>query len=463
MYDHETYLSPLTWRYGSREMRRIWSEAYKRRQWRRIWAALAEAQMEFGLVTAEQADRALQIEAEIKHDVMAEIKAFAEQCPVGGGIIHLGATSMDVEDNADVLRLRDSLDLLLERLRALLSELAHLIEARADQACMAYTHLQPAEPTTVGYRLAQYGLDLLIDLEELQRVRDGLKGKGLRGATGTSASYTQLLSLPQAGSNGGTAKDLEGRVMARLGLEAFPVATQVYARKQDWLVLNAVAGLAGSLYKFAFDLRILQSQPFGEWSEGFGRHQVGSSAMPFKRNPINAENLNSLARMVAALPRVAWDNAAHSLLERTLDDKANRRLLFPQAFVLGDELLARAHSILRALVIRDEVTARNLAVYGTFAATERLLMELVKAGADRQGMHEVIRQHSLAAWDVLEQTAAPNPLPDLLATDPAVLAFLPAGQVRALLDATGYVGDAPERARQLAALIRNALNTKNSG
>ncbi len=476
MYDHETYLSPLTWRYGSREMRRIWSEAYKRRQWRRIWAALAEAQMEFGLVTAEQAadlrahvddvdvDRALQIEAEIKHDVMAEIKAFAEQCPVGGGIIHLGATSMDVEDNADVLRLRDSLDLLLERLRALLSELADLIEARADQACMAYTHLQPAEPTTVGYRLAQYGLDLLIDLEELQRVRDGLKGKGLRGATGTSASYTQLLSLAQASSKGGTAKDLEGRVMARLGLEAFPVATQVYARKQDWLVLNAVAGLAGSLYKFAFDLRILQSQPFGEWSEGFGRHQVGSSAMPFKRNPINAENLDSLARLVAALPRVAWDNAAHSLLERTLDDKSNRRLLFPQAFVLGDELLARAHSILRALVIRDEVTARNLAVYGTFAATERLLMELVKAGADRQGMHEVIRQHSLAAWDILERdAAAPNPLPDLLATDPAVLAFLPAGQVRALLDATGYVGDAPERARDLAALIRNALNTKNSG
>ncbi|HSR33348.1 MAG TPA: lyase family protein, partial [Anaerolineae bacterium] len=338
MYDHETFLSPLTWRYGSEEMRRIWSEVYKRRLWRRVWVALAEVQMEFGLVTAQQAEdlrdhandvdmnRSHQIEVEIKHDLMAEIKAFAEQCPVGGGIIHLGATSMDVEDNADALRLGDALELLLTRLRGLLLDLADQIDARADQACMAFTHLQPAEPTTVGYRLAQYGFDLLIDMEELRRVRAGIKGKGFKGATGTSASYTQLLYSPQVGEPR-EARDLEARIMACLGLEAFPVATQVYPRKQDWLVLNALAGLAGSLYKFAFDLRILQSQPFGEWSESFGLRQVGSSAMPFKRNPINAENLDSLARVVAALPRVAWDNAAHSLLERTLDDKANRRLI----------------------------------------------------------------------------------------------------------------------------------------
>ena len=470
MYDHETYLSPLTWRYGSDEMRRIWSEGHKRRLWRRVWVALAEAQVEFGLVTPEQAadlrahagdvdvDRALHIEAEIKHDLMAEIKAFAEQCPVGGGIIHLGATSMDVEDNADALRLRQALDLLLDQLRALLADLAELIESRSDQACMAYTHLQPAEPTTVGYRLAQYGFDLLIDLEELQRLRASLKGKGFKGATGTSASYTQLLFSPQAGEGPRTARDLEARIMARLGLDAFPVATQVYPRKQDWLLLNAVAGLAGSLYKFAFDLRILQAQPFGEWSEPFGSRQVGSSAMPFKRNPINSENLDSLARFVATLPRVAWDNAAHSLLERTLDDKSNRRLILSQAFLLGDELLGRAHRVLRQLVIRDGVVARTLGLYGTFAATERLLMELAKAGADRQEMHELIRQHSLAAWDALqEDPAAPNPLPGLLSADPAVLAFLPEERVRALLDAGGYVGDAPERARHLAHLIREAV------
>ena len=471
MYDYGTYLSPLTWRYGSEEMRHLWSEQHKRRLWRRIWVALAEAQVEFGLVTPEQAadlrahagavdvDRALQIEAEIKHDLMAEIKAFAELCPLGGGVIHLGATSMDVKDNADALSLCDALDLLLQRLHPLLADLADLIEARAGQACIAYTHLQPAEPTTVGYRLAQYGFDLLTDLEELQRVRSSIRAKGFKGATGTSASYTQLLATPpQAGARVGTAMDLEASVMSRLGLAAFPVATQTYPRKQDWLVLNALAGLAGSLYKFAFDLRILQSQPFGEWSEPFGRRQVGSSAMPFKRNPEDAETMDSLARLVATLPRVAWDNAAHSLLERTLDDSANRRLILPQAFLLSEELLRRAHRILAGLVIREEAVTHNLVVYGTFAATERLLMELVKAGADRQAMHEVIRQHSMAAWEVLQRDpCAPNPLPDLLAADPVVLTFLSAERVRLLLEAGDYVGDAPQRAQDLANLIRGAL------
>jgi adenylosuccinate lyase len=464
VYGYETYLSPLTWRYGSDEMRHIWSEVHKRSLWRRIWVALAEAQVEFGLVTAEQAsdlrahagdvdvDRALEIEAEVRHDLMAEIKTYAEQCPVGGGIIHLGATSMDVKDNADALCLCDALDLVLRRLRALLITLAHQIEGRADQACMGYTHLQPAEPTTVGYRLAQYGLDLLTDLGELERARKGIRAKGFKGATGTSASYTQLLAKVA------TAKELEARVVSRLGLEAFPVATQTYPRKQDWLVLNALAGLAGSLYKFAFDLRILQSQPFGEWSEPFGRHQVASSAMPFKRNPEVAETMDSLARLVAALPRVAWDNAAHSLLERTLDDSGNRRLILPQAFLLTEELLRRAQRILDGLEIRTEFVARNLEAYGTFAASERLLMELVKAGADRQEMHEVIRRHSMTAWDVLQrELSAPNPLPDLLAADPAVRTFLPQDQVRGLLDASDYTGDAPERARDLATLIHRAV------
>jgi len=466
--DHETYISPLSWRYGSAEMRSVWSEVHKRRLWRRIWVALAEAQAGLGLVTPAQVadlrahadevdvERALQIEAEIKHDLMAEVRVFAGQCPIGGGIIHLGATSMDVKDNADVLRLRDALDLLLARLCALLADLADRIEERAEQVCMGYTHLQPAEPTTVGYRLAQYGLDLLIDLEELRRVRAGLRGKGFRGATGTSASYTQLLTSAPGRP---TAADLEARVMARLELEAFPVTTQTYPRKQDWLVLNALAGLAGSLYKFAFDLRVLQAQPLGEWSEPFGRQQVGSSAMPFKRNPESAETVDSLARLVAALPRVAWDNAAHSLLERTLDDSANRRLILPEAFLATEELVRRAHSILRGLVIHDEAVARNLATYGPFAATERLLMELVKAGADRQAMHELIRQHSMAAWAAIEQGAS-NPVAESLAADPEVLAFLPADQVRALLDVGAYVGDAPQRARELAGMIRATIRNR---
>jgi adenylosuccinate lyase len=472
MFDHETYLSPFTWRYGSDEMRHIWSEYHRRRLWRRIWVALAETQVAWGLVAAEQAadlrvhmdeidvERAHEIEAEIEHDLMSEVRAYAEQCPTGGGIIHLGATSMDVKDNADVLRIRDALDLVLGKLRALLGLLAARIEVRADQACMGYTHLQPAEPTTVGYRLAQYGLDLLIDLEELDRVRAGLRAKGLRGATGTSASFAQLLSgLPARGDapedGAGRARAFEADLLARLELRAFPVATQTYTRKQDWLVLNALAGLAGSLYKFAFDLRILQAPPFGEWGEPFGAQQVGSSTMPFKRNPVNCETVDSLARLVATLPRVAWDDAAHSLLERTLDDSANRRIILPQAFLAADELLIRADLLLGGLVVYDGGVARNLAAYGTFAATERLLMELVKAGADRQALHEVIRKHSLVAWRAVQE-GRPNPLVDRLADDPDVSAFLPAERVRALLDAAGYVGDAPQRARLLARTLREA-------
>ncbi len=459
-FTHETFLSPFTWRYGSQEMRAIWSEMHKRRLWRRVWTALAGAQRQAGLVTAEQladlqahaADvdlaRTAQLEAEIHHDLMAELRTFAEQCPIGGPVLHLGATSADIEDNADVLRTREALDLLIGRLRALLSDLADRIEAHADQVCMGFTHLQPAEPTTVGHRLAIYGQDLLEDYHELRRLRQHIRGKGIKGAVGTGAAYAQLLQ-----GTGMSPAELEARVLADLGIEAFTVATQVYPRKQDYRVLTVLAGIAASIYRFAFDLRILQSPPIGEWSEPFGKRQVGSSAMPFKRNPINAENMDGLARYVTALARVAWDNAAHSLLERTLDDKGNRRIILPGAFLASDELVLRAHRVLRGLLIRDEATAHNLAVYGTFAATERLLMELARAGADRQAMHEQIRQAAMLAWDAV-QRGEPNPLADLLTADPQVLRYLPAGRVRDLLDATNHVGDAPERARQMADAMR---------
>ncbi len=467
-FTHDTYLSPFSWRYGSEEMRAVWSDVHKRLLWRRVWVALAAAQHEAGLVSAEQlADlrahredvdlaRAAEIEAEIGHDLMAELRCFAEQCPVGGGVLHLGATSADIQDNADVLRLREALDLLLMWLRALLADLAGQIEAHADHVCMAFTHLQPAEPTTVGYRLAIYGQDLLEDYRELSRVRQHIQGKGIKGAVGTSAAYAQLLE----GTGVGPA-ELEARVMAELGLRAFPVATQVYPRKQDYRVLVALAGLAASLYRFAFDLRLLQSPPIGEWSEPFGARQVGSSAMPFKRNPVNAENMDSLARYVAVLPRVAWDNAAHSLLERTLDDSANRRLILPGAFLASDELLRRARRVLRGLRVHEEATARNMAIYGTFAATERLLMALVKAGADRQAMHEHIREHAMAAWQSV-WAGNPNPLANRLAAEPAVLRYLPASRVRELLDAGQHVGDAPERAREMAARIRQHVGEQEA-
>ncbi len=460
VYDHETYLSALTWRYGSDAMRRLWSEAEKRRLLRRFWVALAEAQAAAGLVTPEQvADlrahqddidiaRADAYERELRHDLMAEIRTFAEQCPIGGPIIHLGATSMDVLDNVDALRLRAALDLILAQLGRVLLTLAARIEAEAHTAVIAFTHIQPAEPTTVGYRLAQYGQDLLIDYGELCRVRDSIRGKGLKGAVGTSASYVQLLE-----GSGISAAELEADVLRRLGLAAFPVTTQTYPRKQDWLVLNALAGVCGSLHKFAFDLRLLQSPPFGEWSEPFGEKQVGSSAMPFKRNPITAENIDSLTRLVATLPRVAWDNAALSLLERTLDDSANRRLILPEALLLTDEVLQRAEKLVVGLQIWPGPSARNLADYGIFAATERVLMVAVKAGGDRQVLHEVIRENSLAAWAEL-QAGRPNPLAAKLAADECITAYVPAADVLALLDASGHVGDAAERALALAASLR---------
>lgn len=462
-FTHETYLSTLTWRYGSDEMRTVWSEVEKRRLLRQIWVALASAQAQAGLVTSEQVsdlaehqndidiERAQAIEAEIGHDLMAEIKTFAEQCPVGGSIIHLGATSMDILDNADALRLRNGLLLIEERLSSLLGKMAELIEQEAHTPTMAFTHIQPAEPTTIGYRLAQYGQDLLIDLMEINRVRTQLKGKGIKGAVGTSASYHQLLE-----DSDWTPTQLEAAVMEKLGIEAFTAATQTYPRKQDWLIVNALAGLCASLHKFAFDLRILQSPPIGEWSEPFGAKQVGSSAMPFKRNPVAAENIDSLTRWVATLPRVAWDNGALSLLERTLDDSANRRFMLPEAFLVADEVLMRTLKVINGINFWPGPVERNLRDYGVFAATERVLMEAVKAGGNRQDLHEVIREHSLTAWQAL-QAGQPNPLAELIAKDPQIVELLPNADIHALLDATDHVGNAPERAMQIAAEIRERI------
>ncbi|MCB9795219.1 MAG: adenylosuccinate lyase [Alphaproteobacteria bacterium] len=455
-YTSADYLSPFTWRYGTDDMRALWSQRDKHLLWRRIWVALAEVQCELGLVTPEQVEdllahvedvdleRASEIEAEIRHDLMAEVRTYAEQCAVGGGVIHLGATSMDIEDNADALRIRDSLDQLIVKLADLILLVAKEIEAWADQPTMAFTHLQPAEPTTIGYRLAQYGQDLLQDFDDLRRLRRQIKGKGFKGATGTSASYATLLA-----GTGVTPAQFEQRVMARLGLPPVLAATQTSPRKQEYRVLCGLASLGQSLYKFAADLRLLQSPPIGEWAEPFGKHQVGSSAMPFKRNPINAENMDSLARLLAAMPRVAWDNAAHSYLERTLDDSANRRSLLPEAFLITDELLRRAARLFGGLRVDTRASDRLLERYGVFAATERVLMECVRRGGDRQELHEVIREHSLAAW-AASADGQPNPLAADLAGDPRLLELATAQEIKGWLDARGHVGDAPERARLVA-------------
>lgn len=459
MPDFDNYLSPFSWRYGSPAMRQIWSETHKRRLWRRIWVALAQVEAEYGLVSAEQLDnlrehqdqvdieRALNIEASIHHDLMAELQTYAEQAPTGGSILHLGATSTDIEDNADALRIRESLEQVISKLGNLLIDLATRIDEWADLPELAFTHLQPAEPTTLGYRLAFSAQDLLGAWEHLRRLQ--IRGKGFKGAVGTAAAYTQLVGNI-------TIDTFETRLSELLDLPFFPVTNQTSPRSQEYWVISALAGMAASLHKFAFDLRLLQSPVIGELSEPFRKQQVGSSAMPFKRNPILAEKIDSLCRMLAQMPRVAWDNVALSLLERTLDDSANRRWFLPEAFLVASEILQAIEQIIQGLQVNKQIIQQNLREYGTFSALEPLLMELSRAGADRQVMHSRLRDHAMEAWQAIRR-GEPNPLLSLIANDQDLHAFLPGEQLRKIMTSTGYLGIAPSRAREIAAIIRRSV------
>jgi adenylosuccinate lyase len=358
------YQSPFSTRYGSNEMRAVWSEAARRRTWRRIWLAVAEVQASAGLITSAQiedlrahldtvdVERAAVLEAEIGHDVMAELRAFAEQCPVGGGVLHWGLTSADLQDNADVARQRAALGLLLGRLRGVLLAFAQQIDATADLAVLGYTHLQPAEPTT-SVSTGDHGQDLLGHFERCAGCGAAAR-QGIRGAVGTGAAFVEMLH-----GTGVTPEALEASVLQALGLEAFPVVTQTHPRVQDFQLLSALSALAASLHKFAFDLRLMQSPGLGGVaSEPFGERQVGSTAMPFKRNPVKAEQVCSLARLVASYSGVAWHNAADALLERTLDDSANRRSVIPEAFLAVEQMLINTEGIVSGLQV-DEVRAAS--------------------------------------------------------------------------------------------------------
>ena len=457
--DTSTFSSPFSWRYGSSQMRYLFSEEYKFHLWRNIWVALAKAQKQAGLVSIKELadlqkhqddidiERILAIEKDVKHDVVAAIREFAEKAKVGGGKIHLGATSMDIVDNADILRFAEALDLIEKGVLECLSGLGKKIMKYADMPCMGYTHLQPAEPTTVGYRLAFYAQDLLTDYELLQFVKTHLKAKGFKGAVGTSASYSSLLKGTKM-----TASKMEEIVMDTLGIAPAIITTQVYSRKVDYFILTLLASIASSIAKFASDLRILQSPHFGEWSEPFGKSQVGSSAMPFKKNPIKSENICSLARYVEALPSVALQNASHSYLERTLDDSANRRIIIPEAFLAVDHLLITAEKIINNMMINETKIAFNLAQYAPFAATEIMLMETVKNGANRQEMHEVLRETSLQAWTAI-QNGQENPMIKLLAHNPKISKYLKKEQIEKLLDVRKHIGTAPERALKIVQII----------
>ncbi len=465
MADHTIYQSPFSWRYGSPEMQRIWGLEFTRILWRKIWVALAETQVRYGLVSQEQAaelrenqtrldlKRSLELERERKHDLVAEMEVFAEQCPEAGGVIHLGATSMDIKDNASVLQQKAALALIISSLEKLLINLADLIRKQADRPVMGFTHLQSAEPSTLGYRLAQSAQDLLLGYQDLKAFTNRIKGKGFTGAVGTSASYAALLgeeNLPA----------FQEELSRKLGLEFFPVVTQTYPRLQDYRLLTRLAELGAVLYKLAFDLRILSSTCLGELGEPFGEEQVGSSAMPFKQNPIRSEKINSLGRYLAQLPRTAWDNAAHNLLERTLDDSANRRIILPEGFLCLDEMLLATREVLSGMQIHQAAIQANLADYGPFAATEKLLMILSKAGADRQVMHEIIRGHAGEAWEAVRQ-GDDNPLIEMLTGDSRLQGYLSADEIREVLQGTAYLGDAAQRARDLADHIQTILGSNS--
>ncbi len=453
--DHRTYASPFSWRYGRAELRSLFSEQRRRRLWRAVWVALAEAQFAQGLVAQAELDdlrahagdidieAALAVEREIHHDLMAEIRVFASQAKIGGGKLHLGATSMDVEDTVETYRLRLALAYVGSNLRELLVAFGAKIRAHADLVCMAYTHLQPAEPTTLGYRFASYAQDLLVDDENLRFVFDNLTTKGLRGAVGTAASYERLL-----GENGRSA-EIEAYVLEQFGLTAREISTQTYPRKLDYLLLSALAGLGASLSKFAADVRVLASPGFGELGEPFAKSQVGSSVMPFKQNPILSERIDSLARLLPGYADVTWQNAATNLLERTLDDSANRRIVLPEALLCADELVTLARTVIEGLRVEKWRIAQNVRTYAPFTGTQAVIVEAVRSGGDRQLLHEALRSASMEAWEAVRR-GDENPLAHLLTERAELTALVQPDEIRRLLDPSGHVGTAPQRARLLA-------------
>lgn len=455
-FGYDTFLSPFTWRYGSERMRGLFSERGRRANWRRLWLELARAESRSGLISASEVEeiasrasassvdiaRAHELERKIRHDLMAELRTFADQTGKAGGKLHLGATSMDIEDNADILIFREALGEILTRLVNCLQAARGQVVAHERTVCMAWTHLQPAEPTTLGYRFANYAQDLLIDIKLVETIlEEFLRGKGMKGAVGTSASFEKLLGE-------GRAKALEEEIMGSLGLDYFTVSTQTYPRKVDLLILSCLASIAASCHKFGLDLRVLQSPTFGEMSEPMEEHQVGSSAMPFKRNPVTAERMCSLARLVGLYPQVAFANAANNILERTLDDSANRRIVIPEAFLALDECLVIYERLMRGLRIYPVMIEKNLERFGPFAGTEAVMMKLAEKGGDRQALHEMIRVESFAAWEEVMK-GRPNPLADLLSKNKQVSGQLRPAQVKRLLDPRHHIGDAPQRCQTL--------------
>ena len=452
----EHWQSPLSTRYASPAMQRLWGEQHRIGQWRRVWLALAESEAELGLAIPEAAlaemrahlddadlANAAAFERRFRHDVMAHVHAFGEQAPGARAHLHLGATSAFVTDNADMLVMRDALALVLARLLSTIDGLRTFAEQNANVPCLAYTHFQPAQLTTVGKRATLWIQDFALDVEAVMYRLEMLRLRGCKGTTGTQASFLDLF-----GGDHEKVRELERRIADKLGGHGvFAVTGQTYPRKADAQILDALSGVAQSAAKFGADLRLLQHE--GEVLEPFESEQIGSSAMAYKRNPMRAERIGALARHVISLQANGAHTAASQWLERTLDDSANRRLTLPEAFLAVDAILLLTTNVARGLEVRHGTIAAHVGAQMPYMVTERWLMLATQAGGDRQALHEVIRRHSLAVADAVAAGGANNLL-DRLAAD-AAFASLNQRQLQAEVDPARYVGRAPQQVGEFLA------------
>lgn len=450
--EHGSYESELATRYASGEMCRLFSQAHRVRTWRALWIALAKAERELGLpITAEQIEElerqadsidfavAARREEVCRHEVMAHIYAYGLACPKARGILHLGATSCYVTDNADLILYRDGLVYLRAQLLTVLNNLAAFAKKYADTPALGYTHYQPAQPVTVGKRAVLWMQDFLADVEELDHVLSALRFLGCRGTTGTEASFMDLFDGDEAKID-----EMNRRIAAEFGFSAcFPVCGQTYPRKTDSRILGCLSGIAQSAYRMANDIRLLQHDR--QLEEPFEADQIGSSAMAYKRNPMRCERICSLSRYMIADAMNAPMTASVQWLERTLDDSANRRIAMPEGFLCIDAVLRLCQNVTAGLHVNEAIVNRTLREYLPFLATEDLMMEAVKRGGDRQQLHEVIRRHSMAATKRMKE-GLPCDLLDRLAGDPVF--GLSRSELEQLMKPRLYIGRCPQQVRK---------------
>ncbi len=462
MTETATWSSPLAERYASAAMLQLWSPSSRYGLWRRLWLALAEAERELGADISDAALAAMRAhlddidfpavaayEKRFRHDVMAHVHAFGDAAPAARGVIHLGATSAFVTDNADLILMRRGLELLRARVVTLLRAFAAFAARWKDEPALGYTHLQPAQPTTVGKRATLWMQDLVLDLADLEHRIAALPLRGVKGTTGTQASFLAIF-----GGDHAKVRELDRRVTRAMGFEhSLAVTGQTYTRKLDAHVLDVLAGLTASAAKFASDLRLLQA--FGEIEEPFEKEQIGSSAMAYKRNPMRSERINSLSRFVLSLAPNA--NQTHSVqyFERTLDDSANRRLAVPEAFLATDALLILMENIARGLEVHPARIRRRLADELPFMATEELIVRAVQAGGDRQQIHEVIRRHSIAAARAMKDDGIANDMLDRLAADPAYPVAI--ADLQEALDPARFTGRSAQQVTEFLAEVVEPL------